>query len=309
MGERGTEGVVTAPPARKKPDWIKVRLGQGETVARVRERMRSGGLHTVCEQAMCPNIGSCWERGRATIMILGGVCTRTCRFCGVTSRKPDPVDSGEPDRVAEAVRAMRLADVVLTSVTRDDLPDGGAAIWSQTIRAVRSTVPGIRLEVLVPDFLGSAPALAQVLDARPDVLGHNLETVPDLYARVRPRADYARSLGVLDQAHRADLVVKTAVMLGLGETESQVIGVMKDARRAGCDILFIGQYLRPTSAHLPVYRYVFPDEFRAYKERAEAEGFAVVVSGPLVRSSYPSDEQANYLARGRPGAPGTGGRP
>ena len=279
----------------RKPDWLKVRLGHGPGYARLRAIVRDGGLHTVCEEALCPNLGRCWEHGRATLMILGGGCTRGCAFCNVGSAPPGPCDAGEPARVAQAVAAMGLGDVVITSVTRDDLADGGAAIWAETLRRVREAVPGLRVEALIPDFGGDAQALGAVLAARPDVLGHNLETVPSLYPAVRPLADYERSRGVLRQARARGLVVKTAIMVGLGETAEQVAAVMRDAVDCGCEIFFIGQYLPPTRRHFPVARYVEPREFDAYRERGLALGLKVVVAAPLVRSSFHSEEQDRYL--------------
>jgi len=279
----------------RKPPWLKVRLGGGEQYKGLMRIVQAGRLHTVCQEALCPNMGRCWERGRATLMILGDTCTRGCTFCGVISKQPAACDRDEPKRVAEAVVAMGLRDVVLTSVTRDDLDDGGAAIWAETIRRVRAAVPGIRIESLIPDFAGSDVALDVVLDERPDVLGHNLETVPALYATVRPHADYARSLRVLRRAHERGLITKTSLMLGLGETREAVTEVMRDARDAGCDVLYLGQYLQPTRAHLPVSQYVTPEEFDAYGKTGRGLGFGVVIAAPLVRSSYHSDEQAAFV--------------
>jgi lipoic acid synthetase len=230
-------------------------------------------------------------------MILGGICSRGCRFCNVESGGPELPDEDEPGRVAEAVRAMGLRDVVITSVTRDDLEDGGAGIWAATIRAVRSACPGIVVEVLIPDFNGSEPALRRVLDAEPHVLGHNLETVPSQYPRVRPQADYGRSLEVLARAHAAGFVTKSGIMVGLGETEDEVTAVMRDARGTGCNIFYVGQYLQPSGKHLPVDRYVEPAEFGHYREAGKAAGFDVVVAEPLVRSSFHSEEQAAFLNR------------
>jgi lipoic acid synthetase len=241
-------------------------------------------------------------------MILGGVCTRGCRFCNVTPGTPRACDEGEPARCAEVVAEMGLSDVVITSVTRDDLPDGGAAIWAETIRRVRERVPGITVEVLAPDFGGDEAALDRVIAARPTVFGHNLETVPSLYPRVRPQAGYDRSLAVLRRAARAGLAAKTGIMVGLGETGDEVEQLMRDARAAGVEIFYVGQYLQPSRRHAPVVRYVEPAEFDAYTRRGREMGFEVVVSAPLVRSSYHSDDQAAYLRRranagaGAPGA-------
>jgi lipoic acid synthetase len=278
-----------------KPDWLKVRLPHGPQHARLKSIIQKLDLHTVCEEALCPNQGRCWENGKATIMILGGVCTRDCRFCAVSPGQPGPTDREEPERAAAAVRALGLRDVVITSVTRDDLADGGAAVWARTLRRIREAVPGATLEALVPDFAGSETSLDAVLDAGPDILGHNLETVPSLYARARPCADYTRSLALLANAHERGVITKTALMLGLGETSREVRTTMKDALKAGCDILYLGQYLQPTKAHLPVQRYVHPDEFDAHRKQGLDIGFKVVVSAPLVRSSYYSEEQAEYV--------------
>ena len=279
----------------RKPAWLKVRLGQGDRVRRVREAVHGGALHTVCEEALCPNLGCCWEHGRATLMILGGVCSRSCRFCNVAHGSPASCDREEPRRAAQAVAAMGLNEVVLTSVTRDDLPDGGASVWAETIRRIREAVPGIRVEVLIPDFGGSTDAVNVVLNAGPDIVGHNLETVRSLYAQVRPQADYEQSLGVLNWARSRGFVAKTGIMLGLGETEPEIEELMRDALGSGVEILSIGQYLRPTRGHLPVRRYVHPSEFEAYRWKGLRMGFGVVVSGPLVRSSLYSEEQAEYV--------------
>ena len=284
-----------AEPLLPKPPWLKAKLGQGADFGRLKKLVHRRGLHTVCEEALCPNMGRCWEHGRATLMILGGTCTRACRFCAVGSGAPPPPDADEPRRVAEAVQAMGLRDVVLTSVTRDDLPDGGAALWADTIRRVHAAVPGIVVEVLVPDFEGRPGPLMTVLEAAPDVLGHNLETVPSLYRAIRMQADYGRSLDVLRTAHRRGLVTKTGIMVGLGETGAEVKTLMRETVEGGGDIFTVGQYLQPTRAHLPVRRYVPPEEFDAYRAFGLEIGFKVVVSGPLVRSSYHSEEQAAFL--------------
>lgn len=287
---------MTDQSSISRPDWIKVKLGGGPEYTRLKNLVRKQCLHTVCEEALCPNMGRCWEKGRATLMILGDACTRTCGFCGVASRPPGPPDVDEPRRVADAVRAMGLRDVVLTSVTRDDLADGGAAIWCRTIRLVKDAVAGIVIEVLIPDFGGSPEAAASVIKERPSVLGHNLETVRRLYPDVRPGADYERSLSVLERSHGGGMITKTGIMVGLGETLEEVFELMHDARGAGCDILYIGQYLQPTRNHLPIQRYVRPEEFELYREEGFERGFGVVVSGPLVRSSYHSDEQELFLS-------------
>ena len=287
-----------------KPPWLRVRLGGGPGYKRLHAILQARNLRTVCDEALCPNKGRCWENGRATIMILGDVCSRRCAFCNVTPGKPAPCDAGEPRRVAEAVKAMGIHDVVITSVTRDDLADGGAAIWAETLRRIREAVPAILLEVLVPDFGGSPEALDRVLEARPTILGHNLETVSELYGKVRPQADYRRSLAVLSHAHRRGFTTKTGIMVGVGETAEQVHDTMSDALKAGCDILYIGQYLQPSRKHLPVLRYVEPGEFDDYRQRGLKMGFKVVVSAPLVRSSYHSEEQAAYVATRGAGSSG-----
>jgi len=274
------------------PGWLVAQAPQGEVVESLDGLLDSLGLATVCENALCPNLGECWGSGIATFMILGEVCTRHCAFCAVPAGRPLPLDPTEPDRLAEAAARMGLHHVVITSVTRDDLPDGGAAHFAATITSVRRRCPGATIEVLVPDFGGSLSALATVVTARPDVFNHNLETVPRLSPRVRPRADYRRSLAVLDWAHRAGLVTKSGLILGLGETAGEVIDVMHDLRRAGCEILTLGQYLQPTSHNLPVTRYLTPVEFEWYREIGEEMGFRAVAAGPLVRSSYHAQELA-----------------
>jgi len=281
----------TAKPDKpgRLPPWLTVRLpaaGKGRDVQRL---LADLDLATVCCGAHCPNQGECFARGTATFLILGDVCTRTCRFCAIgTCPAPAPPRDDEPEAVAEACVRMELRYVVVTSVTRDDLPDGGAEHFARTIRAVRGRLPDARIEVLTPDFGGSEAALDTVLDARPDVLNHNVETVPRLYPRARPQADYRRSLDVLARAKRRDrkLRTKSGLMVGLGETDEEVRAVMADLREVGCDMITIGQYLAPSADHLPVARYVRPEEFDAWRAEGEAMGFAAVASGPLVRSSY-----------------------
>lgn len=280
----------------RKPPWLRVRVGQGGDFLRVQGIIRDSNLHTVCEEALCPNLGECWQYGHATIMILGDHCTRSCGFCNVRFRKHSEIDPDEPRRAADAVKKTGLREVVITSVTRDDLPDGGAGIWAETITRIHEAVPGVPVEVLIPDFSGAIDALELVLRAAPEILGHNLETVPSLYSKVRPLSDYGRSLAILRRSSGAGLITKTAIMLGLGETEAEVLALMKDARKAGVDILYIGQYLRPLQDNVPVERYVEPAEFDDLRRKALDLGFPVVVSAPLVRSSYRSDEQAKYVA-------------
>ena len=283
-----------------KPPWIRVRIGQGQTFQDTRLRLRAHGLHTVCEEAACPNLGRCWSHGRATIMILGARCTRGCRFCNVDKLQVLPPDPAEPRRVADAVRETGLKEVVITSVTRDDLPDGGAALWAATVRAVHDAVPGIIVEVLVPDFGGRPGDIATVARERPAVFGHNLETVPRLYPHARPQADYARSLAVLRQASDAGLITKTSLMLGLGETFDEIGETLRDARAAGCRIFYAGQYLQPSARHLPVARFLDPAEFDSVKELAYAAGFGFVASAPLVRSSYHEDGQSAFVKKIKP---------
>jgi lipoyl synthase len=281
----------------RKPPWIRIRIQQGGHSLRVEDALRSGKLHTVCEEALCPNLGFCWKHGHATILILGEQCTRSCGFCNVKSGRPKPCDNEEPERVAEAVREIGLKHVVITSVTRDDLPDGGAEIWAETIRQIRKKLPNAVVEVLIPDFQGNWSALDVVLAAGPHILGHNLETVPSLYPEIRPAAEYKRSLELLQHAHEKGFIVKTGLMLGLGEKKCEVSSVLRDARSAGCDILYLGQYLRPSRDNAPVLKYVTPADFEAWKAKALKIGFPVVVSGPFVRSSYRSEEQERFLLK------------
>ncbi|RMH56610.1 MAG: lipoyl synthase [Candidatus Hydrogenedentota bacterium] len=269
----------------RKPPWIRGRLPSGETAAAVARLLGDRGLHTVCESALCPNIGECWSHGTATFMILGDVCTRSCGFCAVKSGRPAAPLSEEPQRVAEAAKRMRLRHVVITSVDRDDLPDGGAFQWAETIRAVRQSTKAT-IEVLIPDFRGKDGALETVLDARPDVLAHNLETVPRLYPQVRPKSDYSFSLEILSRASEAGFRTKSGIMVGIGEEVDEILPVMRDAVAAGVSIFTIGQYLRPSRRHLPVQRFVHPDEFEHWRRTGITLGFAHVESGPLVRSSY-----------------------
>jgi lipoyl synthase len=274
-------------PPLPRPAWIRAKAPQGPTYERIRGLVRGLELHTVCEEAHCPNLGECWGRGTATFMILGEVCTRACGFCAVKTGLPGrPPDPGEPRRVAEAVARMGLRHAVITSVNRDDQPDGGASIFAATIREVRALVPGCAVEVLVPDFKGSGDALQAVADARPDVLNHNVETVPRLYRSARPGASFPRSLELLRRSKEAGLLTKSGIMVGLGEERAEVEETIRAIRASGTDILTIGQYLRPSLQHLPVLRYYPPAEFDALGDVARGLGFARVESGPLVRSSY-----------------------
>ena len=270
----------------RRPAWLKASIPAGENYARLKGIMDSHTLHTVCQEARCPNMGECWNNGTATFMILGDVCTRSCGFCAVKTGKPDGLDADEPYRVAGAVKLLGLRHVVITSVNRDELYDGGAQIFAETIRHVKSLNPGTTIEVLIPDFKGEEFALDIVLDALPDILNHNTETVPRLYRLVRPQAVYERSLELLDRAKRRGFVTKTGLMLGIGERTDEVVDVMRALSRIHCDILTLGQYLQPTKDHLPVDRFVHPDEFRKLKEIGLQMGFKHVESGPLVRSSY-----------------------
>lgn len=270
----------------RRPEWLKVRAPGGATYVRLKQMMRAKALHTVCEEARCPNIAECWGAGTATFMILGDTCTRSCGFCAVKTGRPLPVDPDEPRRVAEAVRQMGIRHAVVTSVNRDELPDGGAIWFARTIEEIRRLCPGVTVEVLIPDFKGKKEALQLVIDARPDILGHNTETVPRLYRRVRPQGKYPWTLSVLEEAKRQGMRTKTGLMLGLGETLEEVIAVMQDLRRVGVDILTLGQYLQPTPNHLPVERYVTPAEFAELRRIGLEMGFEHVESGPLVRSSY-----------------------
>lgn len=270
----------------RHPGWLKVPLPAGKNFHDVRKLIKQHHLHTVCQSAHCPNIGDCWGQRTATFMILGDICTRNCRFCAVISGKPLPVDRDEPKRVAEAVKMLSLRYAVITSVTRDDLPDGGASVFADTIREIKQAVPACLVEVLIPDFKGSESALSNVIEASPDVLNHNIETIPSLYPSVRPEADYQQSLKVLALAKQKSMLTKTGLMLGLGETNDEVFAVMHDLREVDCNILTLGQYLQPSSKHLAIDRYLSPAEFNQFKKTGEELGFRHVEAGPLVRSSY-----------------------
>jgi lipoic acid synthetase len=295
---RGRRVKDAALSPERKPDWLKVRAPGSPGYLRLRGLMRELGLHTVCEEAQCPNIGECWHHGTATFMIMGDVCTRACAYCNVTHGAPRALDPDEPDRLARAVETMALAYVVVTSVDRDDLADFGAGAFAATVRAIKARRPECRVEVLIPDFQGDARALGIVLDARPDVLNHNIETVPRLYRVARPGGRYPRALELLDRARRRapDIPTKTGLMVGLGETMDEVFDVLRDLREVDCQILTVGQYLRPSLAHLPMARYYTPEEFREIKRVALDLGFGHVESGPLVRSSYHAHEQADHYA-------------
>ena len=280
------------PRTDRKPDWLKVTLRTGENFSELKRMVRDGNLHTVCEEALCPNIYECWERRSATLMILGDICTRSCGFCNVKTGKPTWSDKQEPQRTAEAVRKMNLKHCVITSVNRDELPDGGASVWAETIRCIGRLNPDCSVEVLIPDMKCDNDDLHTIFNAQPDILGHNIETVPRLYREVRPQARYDWSLAVLRRSKEFGLRTKTAFMVGLGETTEEVFALMEDVAETGCDILAIGQYLQPTRRHLPVQRFVHPDEFSVYSKVGLKMGLDWVEAGPLVRSSYHADEQA-----------------
>ena len=284
--------VPVPAPLLPRPDWIRARAPQGPEYERLRGLMRGLELHTVCEEAHCPNLGECWSRGTATFMILGDVCTRACGFCAVKTGLPGlPPDEREPARVADAVARMRLRHAVVTSVNRDDQTDGGASIFASTVRAIRERVPGCAVEVLIPDFKGKWDALQIVLDARPDILNHNVETVPRLYRQARSGASFPRSLELLRRSKDAGLLTKSGVMVGLGEEREELEETFRSIRGSGTDVLTVGQYLRPSPQHLPVVRYCSPAEFDDLRALALSLGFAHVESGPLVRSSYHADQQ------------------
>ena len=294
--------IEVGPPLRQpKPEWLKARAPVGENFHQLKKLARGLGLHTVCESAQCPNIGECWNHGTATFMLLGDICTRRCGFCAVPKGKPQAIDYEEPARVAEAVATLGIKHAVVTSVNRDDDNVGGAKIFAETIRQIRLLAPGCRVEVLIPDFQGLEEPLRIVLDANPDVLNHNTETVPRLYRAVRSGARYLRTLDLLENAKKFSpgMVTKSGVMVGLGESAEELIEVFADLAARGVDILTVGQYLRPSRDHLPIARFYTPDEFRMLKEEALARGFRHVESGPLVRSSYHAHEQADASAEPR----------
>jgi lipoic acid synthetase len=287
---------AAAASHRRKPAWLKMKMPAGAGYARLKTLVDSHRLHTVCQSAKCPNMGECWNAGTATLMILGDVCTRSCGFCNIATGKPPTLDLDEPVRVGDAVRIMNLGHVVITSVNRDELPDGGAAVWAETIREIRRQSPGTSVEVLIPDFCGDWTALQKVLDERPEILNHNIESVPRLYKQVRPQAKYRRSLELLQIAKQQGFTTKTGMMLGLGEEEHEIDAVIDDLVAISCDILTLGQYLQPTPNHLPVVRWVHPDEFVSWKHRGEARGVRHVESGPMVRSSYHAEKQVHAHA-------------
>ncbi|HQX37435.1 MAG: lipoyl synthase [Flavobacteriales bacterium] len=283
-------GVELQEARPRKPSWLRVKLPTGESFKKVREIVSEHKLHTICQSGNCPNMGECWGAGTATFMILGNVCTRSCGFCSVATGRPEDVDPFEPARVARSIELMGIKHCVITSVDRDDLKDGGSDIWARTIRAIRRRTPGTTMETLIPDFQGNWVNLSVVLEAAPEILSHNLETVRRLTKEVRVQAKYDRSLEVLMRSKRAGLRTKSGVMLGLGETDQEVEETMDDLRSVGVDILTLGQYLQPTKAHLPVAEFVHPDKFARFKSIGQAKGFRYVESGPLVRSSYHAEK-------------------
>jgi len=275
----------------KRPDWLRVKLPYGERFRDVVNTIDEHKLHTVCQSARCPNMGECWTAGTATFMILGNVCTRSCGFCAIKTGRPEEgLDWDEPRRVTEAARLMGLKHIVITSVNRDEREDGGGPIFVETIRQLREAIPGCTIEILTPDFRGVWSAIKPVLESRPDIFNHNMETVPRLYRRVRPQADYQRSLDVLQKAKEFGLRTKSGIMVGLGERDEEVIQLMKDFVEIGLDVMTIGQYLQPTRMHLPVEAFIHPDKFQEYKQIGESMGIEHVESGPLVRSSYHAEE-------------------
>ena len=274
----------------RKPDWLKIQLPKGDNYLKVKGILEEKGLHTICSSGKCPNMGECWNAGTATFMILGDICTRSCKFCATKTGKPLPVDTDEPEKIAQSVKQLKLKHVVITSVDRDDLPDGGSEIWANTVRKVKELNPETTIETLIPDFGGNKDHLHLVIESRPDNISHNLETVRRLTPQIRSAAQYDRSLEVLRQIAASGLRAKSGIMVGLGETEAEVLATMDDLRKVNCEIFTIGQYLQPTSAHLPVSEYVHPDVFEKYRVAGLDKGFAFVESKPLVRSSYHAEK-------------------
>lgn len=295
----GVSNSAAESQPKRRPPWIRVRAPGGETYEMLRGLMRSKELHTVCEEAMCPNIGECWGHGTATFLMMGDTCTRSCGFCDIKTGRPNPLDWREPLRVAEAVRAMNLRHVVITSVNRDERPDGGAPIFAMVIRRIRKVQPGCSIEVLIPDFKGNRDALKIVMDAQPEILNHNVETVPRLFRKVQPQDHYEWAMTTLGNAKQLDPLVltKSGIMVGLGETFDEVVEVMRDLASLKLDILTIGQYLQPSKQHLPIERYYEPQEFDEFKRIGLELGFKWVESGPLVRSSYRAEEQVRALSQ------------
>lgn len=291
-------------PIERKPDWIRTRLRTGPNYLQITDLVRRQNLHTVCQEAGCPNIYECWDAREATFLIGGSVCSRRCDFCQITTGKPEPLDRDEPTRIAASVRAMGLKYATITGVARDDLPDGGAWLYAETVRAIKELNPSTGVELLVPDFNGEPDRLDEVFESRPEVLAHNVETVPRIFKRIRPAFTYRRSLDVLTAAREFGLVTKSNLILGLGETPEEVRTALADLHAAGCDIVTITQYLRPTARHHPVERWVTPDEFVEFAGFAEGLGFAGVLAGPLVRSSYRAGRLYEQARTARTSAPG-----
>jgi len=281
---------------RRKPDWLKIKIDNLDQIRRTKQMLQKLSLHTVCEQALCPNLVECFGRKTATFMILGNHCTRNCRFCNVTTKRPGPIDKNEPDHVAQAVQELGLKHVVITSVTRDDLADGGSKHFADVINKIKETSKDVTIEVLIPDFKGDLEALLTVIKAQPNIINHNVETVPRLYPGVRPQASYKRSLKLLENVKKhSKIYTKSGIMVGLGEKEEEVIEVFKDLRSVDCDLLTIGQYLAPSPNHHPIIEYIEPIQFDAYKEIADDLGFKHVISAPFARSSYHADEAGNII--------------
>lgn len=286
------------PRTERLPDWFRVNPKTGDNYLKIRNLVGTLNLHTVCEEAKCPNRWECWNAGTATFMILGGVCTRSCGFCAVPFGKPEPLDNKEPSRIAEAIARLGIKHAVITSVNRDELENGGAEIFAESIQKIREESPDCTVELLIPDFQGKRAALDIVLSARPNIVGHNIETVPRLYRVVRPQAKYFRSLQLLSWAKQKGFIVKTGMMVGLGESMDEVLSVVGDLIEIGCDILTVGQYLQPTEKHLSVRRFAHPDEFLMIKEKGEAMGLRHIEAGPLVRSSYHAERQLQGVSKG-----------
>ena len=284
------ESISVNPTQRKKPDWLRVKLPIGENYKHVRQLVDQHKLHTICESGNCPNMGECWGAGTATFMILGNVCTRSCGFCSVATGRPEAVDWDEPQRVAEAILLMKVKHAVITSVDRDELPDGGSIIWQNTIKAVKALSPSTTLETLIPDFKGKKVDIDRIIEAAPEVVSHNIETVERLTRQVRVQAKYWRSMEVIRTLKEGGMRTKSGIMLGLGEAKEEVVQTLQDLKDNGCDVVTIGQYLQPTKKHLPVVRFVHPDEFASYREIGYQLGLDYVESGPLVRSSYHSEK-------------------
>jgi lipoyl synthase len=282
--------LISEVPKFKKPDWLRVKLPNGSEYLKVREIVNKHKLHTICQSGNCPNMGECWGAGTATFMILGNICTRSCGFCAVATGKPGITEWDEPMRIANSVKLMGVKHCVITSVDRDDLSDGGSIIWAQTIKEIRAVSPQTKFECLIPDFAGKWENLQRIIDVAPDIVSHNIETVRRLTAKVRIQAKYDRSLEVLKRLDAADVKTKCGLMLGLGETEAEIFETIDDLANVNCDVLTMGQYLQPTAKHLPVEKFVHPDDFKTYKEYALSKGFRFVESGPLVRSSYHAEK-------------------